>query len=420
MSAEGLPPLVEPGPELSADELRRYARNLRVPQIGELGQRRLRAARVLCIGAGALGSPALLYLAAAGVGTVGIVDDDAVELSNLQRQVIHAAGGIGRAKTASAAARIRELNPDVRVIEHRERIEAGSALELVGGCDVVIDGSDNFATRYVVSDACEIAGLPHVWGSILRFDGQASVFWAQHGPTYRDLHPVPPQPGSVPSCAEAGVLGALPGMLGSALAMETMKLIMGVGTPLLGRVSICDGLDGTWTQIPLRRSLDAAPVTRMSPFADPLRDGYPAAPAAPGPPPVARASSGAPGDETAEAAAADPDLVSPRQLDALLRERRAGRAAFELVDVREPWEHRLERIDGARSMPLGEFTAGQAADALAGCGDLVLHCQAGIRSAEALSLLRAADESAGISRRIRHLDGGLSSWSGAGLPTLGD
>lgn len=413
MSTVSLPPLVEPGPQLSPDELRRYARNLRVPQIGELGQRRLRAARVLCVGAGALGSPALLYLAAAGVGTLGIVDNDVVELSNLQRQVIHAADGIGEAKTTSAAARIRALNPEARVLEHRERIDAGDALELVGAYDLVIDGSDNFATRYVVSDACEIAGLPHVWGSILRFDGQVSVFWAQHGPTYRDLHPVPPRPGSVPSCAEAGVLGALPGVLGSTLALEAMKLIMGAGEPLVGRISICDALDGTWAQVPLRRSPAAVPVTQMSPFADPARDGYPGASSSPGPDPdldAAPASSGGP----------DPDLLSPERLGELLHERSAGEAAFELVDVREPWEHRLERIDGARLIPLGEFTAGDAAAQLEGAQDVVLHCQAGIRSAEALGRLRAADDAAGVTRRIRHLDGGLSSWSGAGLPTGGD
>lgn len=467
LSAAGLPPLVEPGPQLSPEQLRRYARNLRVPQIGELGQRRLRAATVLCVGAGALGSPALLYLAAAGVGTLAIVDDDDVELSNLQRQVIHGCEAVGRAKTASAAARIRELNPDVQVVEHRRRLDAGSALELVSGCDLVLDGSDNFATRYLVSDACEITGIPHVWASILRFDGQASVFWAQHGPTYRDLHPVPPQPGSVPSCAEAGVLGALPGMLGSTLAMEAMKLIMGTGAPLLGRLSICDALDGSWTQIPLRRAAGAVAVTRMSPFDDPARDGYPGAEDSAGILAGASGASGAsgggascvasePGPPSSDPTASDPELVTPEQLSDLLAERAAGRASFELIDVREPWEHRLERIDGARLVPLGEFTAqpaphgpdsarsgpdrpdreragtprsgqdegagrsGSAASRLDGAADVILYCQAGVRSAQALSRLRAADSAAGRRRRLRHLDGGLSSWSQEGLPTIGD
>ena len=428
MSAVSLPPLVEPGPELSPEQLRRYARNLRVPQIGELGQRRLRAATVLCVGAGALGSPALLYLAAAGIGTLAIVDDDDVELSNLQRQVIHGSEAVGRAKTASAAARIRELNPDVQVVEHRRRLDAGSALELVSGCDLVLDGSDNFATRYLVSDACEITGIPHVWASILRFDGQASVFWAQHGPTYRDLHPVPPQPGSVPSCAEAGVLGALPGMLGSTLAMETMKLIMGTGVPLLGRLLICDALDGSWTQIPLRRAAGAAAVRHMSPFADPVRDGYPGAEGSARL--QAEDAGGSGGCAVGESGRSSPetDLVTPEQLRDLLAERAAGRASFELIDVREPWEHRLERIDGAQLMPLGEFlgqadatdTAGAAADRLDGADDVILLCQAGVRSAQALSRLRAADIVAGRTRRVRHLTGGMSSWSGAGLPTTGD
>lgn len=437
LSAAGLPPLVEPGPQLSPEQLRRYARNLRVPQIGELGQRRLRAATVLCVGAGALGSPALLYLAAAGVGTLAIVDDDDVELSNLQRQVIHGSEAVGRAKTASAAARIRELNPDVQVVEHQRRLDAGSALELVSGSDLVLDGSDNFATRYLVSDACEITGIPHVWASILRFDGQASVFWAQHGPTYRDLHPVPPQPGSVPSCAEAGVLGALPGMLGSTLAMEAMKLIMGTGVTLLGRLSICDALDGSWTQIPLRRAAGAAAVTHMSPFADPARDGYPGAEDSARLFAEGRQGSGSCAvgeserpspDSSSSDPSPDPDLVTSEQLRDLLAERAAGRVSFELVDVREPWEHRLERIDGAQLMPLGEFlgqadapeTADGAADLLEGADDVILLCQAGVRSAQALNRLRAADIVAGRTRRVRHLAGGMSSWSGAGLPTTGD
>lgn len=440
LSAAGLPPLVEPGPQLSPEQLRRYARNLRVPQIGELGQRRLRAATVLCVGAGALGSPALLYLAAAGVGTLAIVDDDDVELSNLQRQVIHGSEAVGRAKTASAAARIRELNPDVQVVEHRRRLDAGSALELVSGCDLVLDGSDNFATRYLVSDACEITGIPHVWASILRFDGQASVFWAQHGPTYRDLHPVPPQPGSVPSCAEAGVLGALPGMLGSTLAMEAMKLIMGTGVTLLGRLSICDALDGSWTQIPLRRAAGAAAVTHMSPFADPARDGYPgvedserllagATGTSGGGASCAASEPGLPSpDPTASDPSPDPELVTPEQLSDLLAERAAGRASFELIDVREPWEHRLERIDGAQLIPLGKFPgqpeapeiADGAAGQLDGPDDVILLCQAGVRSAQALNRLREADIVAGRTRRVRHLAGGMSSWSGAGLPTTGD
>lgn len=428
----GLPPLVQPGPELSAEQLRRYARNLRVPQIGELGQRRLRAARVLCVGAGGLGAPALLYLAAAGIGRLGILDDDDVELSNLQRQVIHGVAGVGTPKASSAARAVRELNPEVEVVELRQRLDAANAPALVAGWDLVLDGSDNFATRYAVSDACEIAGIPHVWGSILRFDGQLAVFWAEHGPTYRDLHPVPAAVGTVPSCSEAGVLGALPGVIGSAMALEAMKLITGAGRPLVGRLSIHDALDGIWSVIPLRRCATAVPVTRMSPFGDPLRDGYPGADGAVG-------SEGSPGcsagcSTPAAPAAADAfgaargaaddadlgdDLVSTAELRSLLERRAAGELSFELVDVREPWEHRLESIPGARLVPLGELEGGAGASSFPSGEDaeVILHCQSGARSARALSALRAADRAAGIRRRVRHLEGGISAWSAAGEPT---
>lgn len=410
-----LGPLVGPGPELTPEQLRRYARNLRVPQIGELGQRRLRAARVLCAGAGALGSPAILYLAAAGIGTLGILDDDDVELSNLQRQVLHDTGGVGTPKAASAARRVRVLNPEVEVIEHRERLDASNAVRLVRGYDLVLDGSDNFATRYAVSDACEIASIPHVWGSILRFDGQLAVFWAVHGPTYRDLHPVPVAPGSVPSCAEAGVLGALPGIIGSAMALEAVKLITGAGAPLLGRLSIVDALAGIWSQIPLRRGADAVPVRRMSPFGDAVRDGYPPAGGS-----LTAGAGSCRGLGWATGADPDPDVVDAEQLRDLLQRREAGQTEVELIDVREPWEHRLERIPGARLVPLAELTAGTAPEALGAAEQVILHCQSGARSAQALSLLRAADEVAGRSRRVRHLRGGLVAWSAAGGPTKSD
>ncbi|MFC6257256.1 molybdopterin-synthase adenylyltransferase MoeB, partial [Kocuria oceani] len=258
-----LTPLVDPAPELTDAELRRYARHLTVPEIGEEGQRRLKNARVLCVGAGGLGSPALLYLAAAGVGTLGIVDDDVVDSSNLQRQVIHGEAVLGAPKTVSAAARIADLNPLVHVVEHRERLTAANARRVLAGYHLVLDGSDNFGTRYLVSDACELGGIPHVWGSILRFEGQYSVFWGAHGPTYRDLYPVPPAPGTVPSCAEAGVLGVLPGLLGTAMAVEAVKLVTGIGTTMLGRVATYDALSARWWEIPLAPTPGRPPVRSL-------------------------------------------------------------------------------------------------------------------------------------------------------------
>lgn len=403
-----LPPLVEPGEALSLAEIQRYARNLSVPAIGEPGQRRLRAARVMCMGAGGLGSPAILYLAAAGIGTLGIIDDDAVEISNLQRQVLHGESAVGSPKVDSAAARVRDLNPDVQVVEHRERLTPTNALELVSRYDLVLDGSDTFETRYVLSDACSIAGVPHVWGSILRFDGQLAVFWADHGPTYRDLHPVPPAPGSVPNCAEAGVLGALPGVIGSAMALEAMKVIMGVGSPLVGRVSTYDAMDGTWATIPLGRS--QPPVQKMYPFDEFTLDGYGADP---GDVSCAVAGPGAcavPESAGVGAGNSDPDTVEVLELQKMLAAREHGQHEFLLVDVRESWEHQLSAIPGAVLIPLGEFRSGAAFDHLTQTEDVVLHCQGGVRSAEALDLLRAADAEADRIRTTHHLAGGKTAW----------
>jgi adenylyltransferase/sulfurtransferase len=381
-----LPPLVEPAPELTDAELRRYARHLTVPQIGEEGQRRLKNARVLCVGAGGLGSPALLYLAAAGVGTLGIVDDDVVDASNLQRQVIHGQTTLGVAKTASAARRIGDLNPLVRVVEHRERLTAGNAEGILAGYDLVLDGTDNFATRYLVSDACELAGLPHVWGSILRFDGQYSVFWAAHGPTYRDLYPVPPAPGSVPDCAEAGVLGVLPGLLGTAMAVEAVKLVTGIGTTMLGRVATYDALSARWWEIPLAPTPSRPAVTGLAgPGPD---DGGAAACAAP----AAAAEEGVP-------------TVTAPQLAELLAARDRGETDFELVDVREAYEARLAAIPGARLVPLGEFESGEAFSRLDPARRTVLHCKAGARSERALRLLRARGHP-----DVAHLEGGILAW----------
>jgi molybdopterin/thiamine biosynthesis adenylyltransferase/rhodanese-related sulfurtransferase len=380
-----LPPLVEPAATLTDAELRRYARHLTVPEIGWTGQLRLKNARVLCVGAGGLGSPALLYLAAAGVGTLGIADDDVVDSSNLQRQVIHGEAALGTPKTRSAAARIADLNPLVRVVEHQERLTAATAQEVLAGYDLVLDGTDNFETRYLVSDACELAGVPHVWGSILRFDGQYSVFWGAHGPTYRDLYPVPPAPGSVPNCAEAGVLGVLPGLLGTAMAVEAVKLVTGVGTTMLGRVATYDALSARWWEIPLVPTPGRPPVTT-------LRDDG-GAPACTVPRPA--------GEATAEEV---PAVTAP-QLAELLAARERGEAEFELLDVREPYEARLAAIPGARLVPLGQFESGEALTGIDPARRVLLHCKAGARSERALRLLRAAGHT-----DAAHLEGGVLAW----------
>ena len=389
MSAVQPPPLVAPAAELTDAELRRYARHLTVPEIGYEGQLRLKNARVLCVGAGGLGSPALLYLAAAGVGTLGVVDDDAVDESNLQRQVIHGEDTLGRPKTASAARRIADLNPLVRVVEHCERLTADNAADVLAGYDLVLDGTDNFGTRYLVSDACELAGVPHVWGSILRFDGQYSVFWAAHGPTYRDLYPVPPAPDSVPNCAEAGVLGVLPGLLGTAMAVEAVKLIAGIGTTMLGRVATYDALSARWWEIPLVPTPGRPPVTGLC-------DGDDEPLAVPAPSHRGPGGEG-PGDGV-------PTVTAP-QLAELLAARQRGEEQFELVDVREAYETRLASIPGARLLPLGQFESGEAFAQLDPSRRVLLHCKAGARSERALRLLRASGHA-----DAAHLDGGVLAW----------
>jgi adenylyltransferase/sulfurtransferase len=238
-----LPPLVEPSESLSVEEVQRYSRHLIIPDVAMAGQRRLKAARVLCVGAGGLGSPALMYLAAAGVGTLGVIDYDTVDESNLQRQIIHGQSDVGRLKAESARDSVLEINPLIEVVLHTERLDSSNVMDVFAQYDLIVDGTDNFATRYLVNDACVLLGKPYVWGSIYRFDGQASVFWAEHGPCYRCLYPEPPPPGMVPSCAEGGVLGVLCASIGSIQVTEAIKLITGIGEPLLGRLMIYDALD---------------------------------------------------------------------------------------------------------------------------------------------------------------------------------
>ncbi|MFC8304405.1 molybdopterin-synthase adenylyltransferase MoeB [Specibacter sp. NPDC057265] len=378
-----LPPLVEPGPELGPSELERYSRHALMPEIGLSGQRRLKNARVLVIGAGGLGSPALLYLAAAGVGTLGIVDDDTVELSNLQRQVIHGMGDLGRSKLESARDSIMELNPDINVRLHPVRLDSGNALELLADYDVILDGADNFATRYLVNDAAAILGKPYVWGSILRFDGQVSVFWDKFGPNYRDLYPEPPAPGSVPSCAEGGVFGMLCASIGAMMVTEAVKLITGVGQSLLGRLLIFDALTARWREIRIAKDPAAAPITTLIDY---------------------EVFCG-----VAPVAEEDGDAIAAAELASRLRRREEGREDFALIDVREPVEHQISRIPGSVLVPLNGIRNGTALDQLPQGVPLILHCKAGTRSAQALASLRAAGFT-----DVVHLTGGIDAWHAAG------
>lgn len=378
-TAKALPfaPLVDPVDELTRDDLVRYARHLTLDQIGPEGQRRLRGARVLITGAGGLGSPALLYLAAAGVGTIGIIDDDVVDVSNLQRQVVHGMDDVGRAKVESAADAVARINPTVTVEQLRTRLTGDNAVDIIGGYDLVMDGADNFATRYVVSDACTLTDTPCVWGSILRFDGRVSVFWngPEHdGISYRDLHPDAPAPGEVPSCAAGGVIGALPGTVGSLMVTEAVKLITGTGSPLFGRLLIHDGMAMTFRELTIIPDPDAPLVTAVD-------DGVSDACAVPSYP-----------------------TVSPAELQSRLD------AGAVLVDVREPWEREIVSIPGALPVPLSELQA-HGADALpdeARGRDVVFHCKAGSRSEQALDAVSpwfaAREENAA------HLDGGVLAW----------
>lgn len=374
-----LPPLVEPGPPLTPAQARRYARHAILPGIGVDGQRRLLAAKVLIIGAGGLGSPALLYLAAAGVGTIGVIDDDVVEESNLHRQVVHGVADLGRPKVDSARDAIARLDPAIRVITHRERLTVDNALDVIAGYDLVLDGADNFATRYLVADACEILGTPCVWGSILRFDGQVSVFWPGRGAVYRDLFPDPPDPALVPSCAQAGVFGVLCAAIGAAMGTEAVKLITGTGRTLVGRLLVYDALDASWNELSLQPDPHREPVTSLE----------------------AVAVACAPDPGPARPAGSEIDVAA---FDALLAARARGEADFDLVDVREPVEWELGHIDGARLVPKDEILTGRVR--LPDDRPVVLHCAAGARSGQVLDHLLALGRT-----DVRHLLGGYTAWS---------
>src|SRR5213596_2062042 len=346
---------------LSTEELQRYSRHLIMPEVTADGQRRLKAACVLCIGAGGLGSPAALYLAAAGVGTIGIVDFDAVDLSNLQRQILHGTKDVGRGKLESAQDRLRDINPKIDIELHQCRFSSENAAEIVSKYDVVVDGSDNFATRYLSNDVCVFANKPNVYGSVFRFEGQITVF-APHlgGPCYRCLFPEPPPPESVPNCAQAGVLGVLPGIIGMLQAIETLKLILGIGDSLVGRLLHFDALKVKFRELNLRRD-PQCPVcgenpTIVSPIDYEQFCGV-------------RDEGEIPG-------------ISPHEL----KRRMDAGEPFELIDVREPFEYEIARIDGAKLIPLGEIS--ERLNELSGERPIVVHCHSGTRSAQAVQLLQ--------------------------------
>src|SRR5438094_1570571 len=387
-----LPPLVEPAAELTKEEVARYSRHLIIPDVGVDGQKRLKNAKVLCVGAGGLGSPALMYLAAAGVGTLGIIDFDVVDESNLQRQVIHGTSDVGKSKAVSAKETIAEINPLVTVNLHEERLDSDNAMQIFAPYDLIVDGTDNFATRYLVNDACVLLGKPYVWGSIYRFDGQASVFWAEHGPCYRCLYPEPPPPGMVPSCAEGGVLGVLCASIGSIQVNEAIKLITGIGEPLVGSLMVYDALEMSYRKIKVRKDPNCA-VCGEHPTVTELID-Y-------------EAFCGVVSEEAQEAAAGS--TITALELKELLD---SDKPTF-LVDVREPAEWEIVRIPGATLIPKDEILRGDALSSLPQDKLSIMYCKTGVRSAETLAAVKAA----GFADAV-HVQGGVTAWVNQIDPSL--
>lgn len=377
------------GVTLSHEEIRRYSRHLIMPEVGMAGQKKLKAASVLLIGAGGLGSPVAMYLAAAGVGRIGLVDYDVVDYTNLQRQIIHGTSAVGKSKLESAKARMLDINPHVRIDTYNVPLDSSNALEVLAPYDVVVDGTDNFPTRYLTNDACAFLGKPNVYGSIFRFEGQASVFWAQKGPCYRCLFPAPPPPGLVPSCAEGGVLGILPGTIGTIQATETIKLLLGTGEPLIGRLLLYDALAMTFDFVQLRKN-PQCPVCGEHPTITELID-Y-------------EQFCGVPGHDRSEYGG-DEDLgpeweITPRELKARLD---AGEP-ITIVDVREPHEWDISHIEGARLIPKGALA--ERLGELNTAEEIILQCKTGGRSAQALKFLRSVGY-----RKLRNLKGGINAWA---------
>jgi adenylyltransferase/sulfurtransferase len=381
-----LPPLVEPAAELTKEEVARYSRHLIIPDVGVDGQKRLKNAKVLVVGAGGLGSPALLYLAAAGVGTLGIVEFDVVDESNLQRQVIHGQSDIGRPKAESARDSIAEINPFVKVNLHQTHLSSENALDIFRDYDLIVDGTDNFATRYLVNDAAVLLGKPYVWGSIFRFEGQVSVFWEEHGPQYRDLYPEPPPPGMVPSCAEGGVLGVLCASIGSIMVTEAIKLITGIGETLLGRLMVYDALEMTYRTIKIRKDPNGEKITELIDY-----DAF----------------CGVVSEDARDAAAGH--TITPLEL----KQKIDAHENFVLVDVREPHEYEIVRIPGSVLIPKDRIISGEALAELPQDRQIVLHCKSGARSAEALAALHQA----GFGDAV-HVGGGVLAWAREVDPSL--
>ena len=385
------PALVEPADELTIDEVRRYSRHLIIPDVGMTGQKRLKNAKVLVIGAGGLGSPALLYLAAAGVHTLGIAEFDEVDESNLQRQIIHGQSDVGKSKAQSAKESIAETNPNVNVILHEGRLDNDNVMDVFKGYDLIVDGTDNFATRYMVNDAAFFLKIPYVWGSIYRFDGQASVFapsLADDAPCYRCLYPEPPPPGMVPSCAEGGVLGVLCASIGSIQVNEAIKLLTGIGEPLVGKLMIYDALEMEYRKLKVRKDPHCA-LCGDNPTVTGLIDYD--------------AFYGAISDDAAEAAAGS--TISVVQLEHMLKEREEGTRDFVLVDVREPNEYEINRIPGSVLIPKGDFLNGSALEQLPADKQIVMHCKSGVRSAETLAIVKGAGYADAV-----HVGGGVVAW----------
>jgi molybdopterin/thiamine biosynthesis adenylyltransferase/rhodanese-related sulfurtransferase len=378
--------------ELSHEEIRRYSRHLIMPEVGLNGQKRLKAASVLLIGTGGLGSPLGMYLAAAGVGKIGLVDYDVVEASNLQRQVVHGTASIGKLKVDSAKARLLDINPDIEVVTYNQPFTSENAFDIARPWDIVVDGTDNFPTRYLTNDVCVLLGKPNVYGSIFRFEGQASVFYAKEGPCYRCLFPEPPPPGLVPSCAEGGVLGVLPGTIGTIQATEAIKLILGIGEPLIGRLLLYDALSMTLEEVRLRKNpncvicSDHPTITQLIDYEE---------------------FCGMPGHDHEEDSSGAGWDITPKEL----KERLAKGNHIHIIDVREPHEWEISHIEGAQLIPLASLA--EHMNELDSADEIVLQCKTGGRSARALDLLRTAGF-----RKLKNLKGGINAWARDVDPSL--
>lgn len=371
-----IPALVTPGQALGVDEARRYSRHVVVPQISAIGQQRLKGAKVICVGAGGIGSPTLMYLAAAGVGTLGIVDFDTVDESNLARQIIHGQSDIGKSKVQSAISKIAEINPLIKTVAHEVRLDTSNVMEIFSDYDLIIDGTDNFATRYLINDACVLLGKPYIWGSVLRFDGQASVFWAEHGPCYRCLHPEPS--GDIPNCAEAGVLGILCASIASIQVTEAIKIIVGIGEPLIGALMTYDALSMDYRKITVLKDPQCV-ICGVNPAQKTLLTDY-------------------------ESFCSTPKEESINVVE--LKMKMDNGDDFILVDVREPHEFEIVRIPGSILMPLSQFLDGSALENLPRDKAIILHCRSGVRSATALEILKTA----GFGDST-HVEGGVLAWA---------